>query len=220
MLCDGEKLLKEAVAAGIEITDVLFSGAAAPSFVSGANCYWLSEELMSYVSPLKTPQPVLFICRSPEWSHSPWAKRFVLLEGVQDPGNVGTILRTARAMDFDEVIILPGCADYTSSKAVRASMGAVFCQSVLERDYDFLEILKAEGISLYGASLSPDSIDFREADYDRFGLCIGSEGQGLSEKLLTLCDKKLIIPMRKNCESLNAAMAAGILMWEAMRSFL
>lgn len=167
---------------------------------------------------MKTPQNVAFTCKIPLKNDSKlFGGRHIALEGVQDPGNVGTIMRTARAMGYDSVILLDGCADLYSPKTVRATMGAIFRQRAIEADFDYLIQMKKSGITLMGAALAKDSMDIRNVKFENFAVCIGSEGKGLSQTLLELCDKRIIIPMMQECESLNAAMAAGIIMWESVR---
>ena len=217
-LCDGEKLLDEAIANGMSIVTILYCGETPKGCGAAENVYEAERSLIEYVSPMKTPQDVIFTCRMRVSGFSPrTGEKYVILEEVQDPGNVGTVMRTARAMGYDGVLLLPGCADVFSPKAVRATMGAVFRQSVHYIDFGGIEEMKKQGIKIYGAALAPDSRDIREVDFTDFAVCIGSEGHGLSEKLLGMCDEKIIIPMMQSCESLNAAMAAGIIMWESVR---
>ena len=142
----------------------------------------------------------------------------LLLEEIQDPGNVGTILRTADAFDIDALILLEGCADVYAPKTVRASMGAVFRQNVLRMTRaDAVAACRAQGLPLFGAALSPRAQDLRKLNLDRSAVAIGSEGHGLSEDLLRQCDGELIIPMSGEAESLNAGIAAAIVMWEMCR---
>ena len=145
-------------------------------------------------------------------------RRYVVLDGVQDPGNVGTVLRTLDAFDADGLLLTGGCADPFGPKTVRASMGAVFRRPVWSVTPEELgDLLRRSGIPLYGAALRPDAMDARQADYSRCALAIGSEGRGLSREVLDLCDKTVLIPMSPRCESLNAAIAAAVLLWESWR---
>ena len=179
----------------------------------------VTESVMEAVSPMKTPQGVVFSCRMPADGEAQWLApgRYLLLEGVQDPGNVGTILRTANAFGW-EVFLLEGCADLYSPKTVRAAMGVHFrsCveRSTLERA---AELVRRSGLPLYATALSDRTQDVREADLSRCAVIIGSEGRGVSQEALTLCDETLKIPMEVCCESLNAAVAAGIVLWEGYR---
>ena len=217
MICDGAKLYEEAAGSGLEVTAVIAADGTDAPGIPEEEIVRLPEDLMAYVSPLKTPQGLLFTCRIPDREFPAGGARFAALEGVQDPGNVGAVLRTARAMGYDGVYLLPGCADPFGPRAVRASMGAVFQLPVKEADYGDLEELKRSGAALYAAALSEDSTDVRRADYGRFAVCIGSEGGGLTERLLGMCTACIRIPMESSCESLNAAVAAGIIMWESVR---
>jgi TrmH family RNA methyltransferase len=112
-----------------------------------------------------------------------------------------------------------GCADLYNPKTVRATMGAVFRCPVWSCGLEELQnLLTASALPLYGAALRDDTVDVRAVDYSRCALAIGSEGKGLSQELLAICDKTVKIPMRSHCESLNAAIAAAVLLWEAFRN--
>ena len=145
-------------------------------------------------------------------------RRAIVLENVQDPGNVGTVLRTASAFSIGAVVLTGDCADLYSPKTVRATMGAVFRQRVLRLDRSELPAwLEEHGLPLYGAALSKDAQDLRGLDLTHAAVAVGSEGQGLSPELLALCRGEVIIPMDARSESLNAAVAAALLMWEMNR---
>lgn len=220
-LCDSPKLLAEALLWQARIgTVVVTGGAEVPELPGEARCIQVPEDVMSSISPMKTPQGVLFTCRLPEMllpQRLP-GRRYMVLDGVQDPGNVGTIWRTADAFGCDGLILLPGCADPYSPKTVRASMGAVFRLPVWTATaQELTTVLTASGIPLYGAALRQDTLDARAVDYSRAAMAIGSEGRGLTDEVLALCDKTIRIPMQERCESLNAAIAATVLLWEAYR---
>jgi TrmH family RNA methyltransferase len=132
---------------------------------------------------------------------------------------VGTILRTADAFGADGLLLVNGCAEMHSPKTVRASMGAVFrCPAWSCAVEDLGPLLGRSGLPLYGAALRDDTADARQLDYRRCAIAIGSEGRGLSREVLALCDRTARIPMRERCESLNAAAAATVLLWEAARN--
>ena len=142
----------------------------------------------------------------------------LILENVQDPGNVGTVIRTADAFRIGAVILTGQCADLYHPKTVRATMGAIFRQKVLFMDREFLKpFLEDMGLPLYGAALSPKARDLREVPVKNAAVAVGSEGRGLSRELLSLCDGELIIPMNPDSESLNAAAAAAVILWEMAR---
>ena len=230
-LCDGEKLLQEALRSNAEICHVAWREKRAGGYGAFEKEYLLSAELFDYVSPLKnSPGPLFSVRMNPEPAPAA-ARRVLVLEEIQDPGNVGTILRTADAFSMDAVILLEGCADVYAPKTVRASMGAIFRQNVLRMtmaeavSYCWAQMTLAEAVSycraqdlpLYGAALSPRARDLRTLRLDRSAVAIGSEGHGLSAELLDRCDGELIIPMSGEAESLNAGIAAAIVMWEMCR---
>ncbi|NMA26009.1 MAG: RNA methyltransferase [Clostridiales bacterium] len=218
-LCDGDKLLREAISSGADITAILFSCGKPEGLPAGIPIYAVPRDIIKAVSPLKAPQDVLFSCRIPETAGAIPAFGFhVILEGLQDPGNVGTILRTAGAFNVGSIILTGGCADPFNPKAIRASMGAIFRQPIVTAEFNDIRALKNNGLRIYGAALSGDSRDVRDVTLKNAAVAIGSEGCGLSPELLDLCDEKIIIPMSPKCESLNAAVAAAIVMWEAGRN--
>lgn len=220
-LCDSPKLLDEAVRWGAPISTVVATaGISLPPLDGQIRLVQVPDEVMASISPMKTPQGVLFTCRfsTAQLPETLSGRCYMVLDGVQDPGNVGTIWRTADAFGCDGLILLPGCADPYSPKTVRASMGAVFRSAVWTASPARMkDTLRASGIPLYGAALCEDTLDARTADYARAALAIGSEGRGLCSEVLQLCDQTIRIPMAERCESLNAAIAAAVLLWEAYR---
>ena len=234
MLCDSPKLLEEAsLWVAEDIHTVLYTeGVELPSYDNwAAQEIQVTESVMESVSPMNTPQGVVFSCaalkhrlpeelkREPE-RYVTW-KRCLVLDGVQDPGNVGTILRTADAFNCNPVFLLPGCADVNSPKTIRAAMGVhfrtVIYQCTLEELTALLEKVK---IPMYAAALGKNTMDLREADLSSAAVVIGSEGRGVSPQVLEACAGTVKIPMSKRCESLNAAAAAAVILWEMGRESL
>lgn len=221
-LCDSPKLLDEILKWRPELlrTVVCTCGTALPPLPEGVQTVEVPADLMQTLSPSKTPQGVLSVCavREPPLPETLEGQHYVVLDGVQDPGNVGTILRTADAFGADGLFLVNACADVFSPKTVRASMGAVFRCPVWSCSPQALrELLNRSNLPLYGAALRADTMDARQMDYTRAVMAIGSEGRGLSAELLALCDRTVKIPMREHCESLNAAAAAAVLLWEMAR---
>ena len=141
-------------------------------------------------------------------------KGMLLLDGIQDPGNLGTMLRTADALNVP-VVLLEGCADPYSHKVVRSSMGAVFRTPVVQSTWaEVSAACKAAGIPVGVTALSQRAKDLRNANVKEMAVVIGSEGQGVRKEILESADAELIIPMNPRCESLNAAVAATIVMWQ------
>lgn len=220
-LCEGPKLLEECLLhGGLLHTVVCTEEGDLPPLPPDVRCVRMPPEVLKSVSPTETPQGLLAICGLPEQSlpETLPGRRYVVLDGVQDPGNVGTILRTADAFGADGVVLVNACADLYNPKTVRATMGAIFRCPTWSCETGALEgALRQSALPLYGAALRADTVDARTADYRRCALAIGSEGKGLSQEVLVLCDRTIRIPMRAHCESLNAAIAAAALLWEAAR---
>ena len=221
-LCDSPKLLPEALLWGSELhTVVVTAGTEAPPLPKGVRLVEVPADVMRSVSPMETPQGTLFTCaiHTEPLPETLAGRRYVVLDTLQDPGNVGTILRTADAFHADGMFLVNGCADLYNPKTLRATMGAVFrCPVWTVGAEELSALLKKSGIPLYGAALREDTLDARAADYSRCAIAIGSEGRGLTDAVLAVCDRTIKIPMSEHCESLNAAAAATVLLWEAARN--
>ena len=214
---DGVKLLQEAMTFGANIQTVLWAGEAKFS-VPDAQEFTAPKDLVGYASPLKNSPGPVFTVSIPAQNLPERVGKVIMLENVQDPGNVGTVIRTANAMGMDAVILTGNCASVFGAKTARAAMGALFRQCVLEMEQqEAVEYLHAQGLKVYGAALSDRAVDVRTVSVKGAAFVVGSEGQGLSEEMLGLCDGEVIIPMQPGSESLNAGVAASILMWELAR---
>ncbi len=214
---DGTKLLEEALRWNASLTAVIVAdGVDIPPLPEGVRLVRVPADVMAYVSPMETPQGALFVGKIPENTEKSLSKgAYLVLDGVQDPGNVGTILRSADAMGADGLILVNGCADPWSWKTVRASMGASFRLPLLEMDcQSLLHQLEGTDIPLYCTALREDTVDIRDISLRQAAVVIGSEGRGVSEELMNRCSRTVKIPMRERCESLNAAVAATIVLWE------
>ena len=218
-LCDGMKTLQEALHSGAAVQSVFWKGRAESAGLPADTAqFLLPPELYDYVCPLKNSPGPLFTVRIAQQQTDGAIGNAIVLENVQDPGNVGTVIRTANAFQIGAVILCGCCADLYSPKTVRATMGAIFRQRVLAVERQELPaLLHKNGLPLYGAALSASSQDIHTLDLHRSAVAVGSEGRGLSEELLSLCLKQLIIPMNPDSESLNAAVAASVIMWEMFR---
>lgn len=205
----GTKLLNEAAASGAEIGCVLTTEP-----VEGLPCRLVTPELLAVVSPLQHSDGPVFTVKMRALPPAEKLERVIALENVQDPGNVGTVLRTADAFGIDLVVLCGACADPYNPKTVRASMGAIFRQPVLRTDADGLQAL---GLPLYGAALTDKAVDIRALPKSKLAVVIGNEGRGLTEDMLAHCAGQTIIPMRPQAESLNAGVAAAVAMWEMVR---
>lgn len=213
-VADGTKLLKEAVTYWDGLDTVILSDGVEAEVPEHVRLIRVPEDVMASISPMQTPQGALFLCRLPEKTEFSAQPGMLLLDGIQDPGNLGTILRTADALNVP-VALLEGCADPYSHKVVRASMGAVFRVKTAQTTWETAQAAcKAAGIPIGVTALSERALDLRGADLSKMAVVIGSEGQGVRQQILDAADAELIIPMNPHCESLNAAVAATIVMWQ------
>ena len=213
-VADGTKLLEEAVRWWPGLHTVILSDGVQVELPERVRTVYVPGDVMESVSPMRSPQGALFLCRLPEKTDLIPKPGMLLLDGIQDPGNLGTILRTADALQIP-VALLEGCADPYSHKVVRASMGAVFRTPVVQTTWQEAKAACRErGIPVAVTALSDRAQDIRKADIPAMAVVIGSEGQGVRREILDSAQAELIIPMHENCESLNAAIAAAIVMWQ------
>lgn len=219
---EGDHLCGEAVSAGLEIGYALITEKArakypqaAESLIERAAGYAvISEDIAEYISDTKAPQG-LFAEVSRRDGGDIAGNRLVLLDGVQDPGNVGTILRTAEALGISGAVLSAGCADVYSPKTLRASMGSVFRLPCITCGIaEKITSLKSEGFAVYGAMLDETAQRLGEIKFpEKAAAVIGSEGGGISREVREVCTGGLYIPIT-GAESLNAAAAAAIILWE------
>ena len=211
---DGTKLLAEAVKYCPGLETVILSDGIQAEVPDNIRLIRVPGDVMESISPMQTPQGALFLCHLPEKTKFVPQPGMLLLDGIQDPGNLGTMLRTADALGVP-VALLEGCADPYSHKVVRSSMGAVFRTPVVQTTWqEVREACKAADLPVAVTALSDRARDIRNADVRRMAVVIGSEGQGVRKEILEAADAELIIPMTPHCESLNAAVAASIVMWQ------
>ena len=213
---DGTKLLAEAVKYYPGLETVILSDGVQAELPGYVRVIRIPGDVMESISPMQTPQGALFLCRLPEKTSFEAKPGMLLLDGIQDPGNLGTMLRTADALGVP-VALLEGCADPYSHKVVRSSMGAVFRRPVVQTTWTEVQsACKEANIPVAVTALSDRASDIRHADVRKMAVIIGSEGQGVRKEILEQADAELIIPMTPHCESLNAAVAASIVMWQMM----
>ena len=212
---DGTKLLEEAVRWDATLHTVIASDEVElcqlPPHVRVVR---VPGDVMESISQMQTPQGALFICRLPSHKSLSMVGGSLILDGIQDPGNLGTMLRTADALDVP-IVLTEGCADPYNPKTVRASMGAGFrTPPVLSTRQEVADCCRQSGIPLLATALSQDAKDLRQVQLGDCAVIIGSEGRGVSQEFLSLAQSCVIIPMNPRCESLNAAVAAAIVMWQ------
>lgn len=213
---DGTKLLLEAVKWAPERLRavILREDVKCPDLPGHVRAVQVSRQLMEQISMMEAPEGALFLCAMPEEAEGDICPGMLVLDGIQDPGNVGTILRTADALDVP-VLLTDGCADPYNPKTVRATMGAIFRNPPRQISREnLLEACREKNIPLLATALSDGAKDLRKCDLKNSAVIIGSEGQGVSKFLLEQAQGHIIIPMHPRCESLNAASAASIVLWE------
>lgn len=218
-LAEGRKMVEEALKSGFPVETILLREGTMPEHLPvGIPVYELSEAVFDSLSDTVTPQGISAVVRMKERTAE--GKILLALDGVQDPGNVGTIIRTADSAGFDGVILSEQCADVFSPKVLRATMGSVF-HLPIEVAHDFpgrIARLNEQGYATLSSQL--DGGDFYAGVASvtpPLCLIIGSEGNGVTEAVKALATHHVKLPMRGDAESLNAAVAAGIMMYEIMR---
>jgi TrmH family RNA methyltransferase len=214
-VAEGTKLLQEAVRhCRLLHTVVLADGVEVEGVPAHVRVYRVSREIMASLSSQDAPQGALFLCQIPQQTEYKPQRGSLILDGIQDPGNLGTILRTADALDVP-VVLLEGCADIYNSKTIRSSMGATFRVPVVRSNWEEVSVAcKVCGVPIGVTALSDTAVDIRAAMPENMAVVIGSEGRGVRPEILQRAEHQLIIPMNPHCESLNAAVAASIVMWQ------
>ncbi len=223
---EGARLCLEALNCGLEITSFLVTETAKtkyPEIVSAISEEFtpdiINDDISAYISDTKTPQGVFITAKmfdSPV--NITKGGKFILLDGLQDTGNIGTVIRTCDALGIDGVVLSKDCADIYSPKIVRSAMGSLFRLPVMITDLaDFISELKNNSFSVYAAVLDETAKSISDISFESsIAVVIGNEGNGVSEKVINASENKLYIPI-KGAESLNAAVAASIISWEMTR---
>lgn len=218
-LVEGTRMVRESLASSFTVSAVLLREDFVPDFPLPENVrtFLLPEHVFQSVCDTKTPQGIAAVLslRTREAA----GPRLLALDGVQDPGNVGTIIRTADAAGFDGVLFSPECADLFSPKVLRSTMGSVFRLgfSFPSSLPEALEQLKKDGYSVLSSQLDGDPFYERKNVSSSFVLVIGNEGNGVSDAVKKTATHRLRLPMNGGAESLNAAVAAGIMMYDLVR---
>lgn len=212
-LVEGYHLVEEAVKSGLEVETILSVN---PDDISeemveaSKEQYQITFKIAEKLSQTESPQGIYAVCNMPQHELADF-KQLVYLDRIQDPGNVGTIIRTADAAGYDGVVISKGTVDIYNDKVLRASQGSVFHLPVIEAD--FSEV-KADFLGkVFGTSLK-DAKNYKDAAVpESFMIVLGNEGQGVDEEILAAADENLYVPIYGQAESLNVGVCAGILMY-------
>lgn len=180
---------------------------------------YVTREIMSKISTLDTPSDIMALCRMKE-EDVKLGDRVLLLDGIQDPGNLGTIIRSAAAFSVDTIVLSKETVDLYNPKVVRSTQGMLFHIDIVTRDLkEVVEELKEREIPVYGTKVEygEDVRMLPKKDKKKYGLILGNEGNGIENDILELCDKYLYIDMDPEVESLNVGVACGILLYELNR---
>ena len=209
-LVEGEHLIKEAYNSGYLKELLLEEGF---SYELDIETNYVSSGVMKYLSNLDTPTKMIGVCEKKETAIS--GNHILILDDVQDPGNVGTIIRSAMAFNIDTIILSNGCADVYSSKVIRSSQGMIFKVNIVYADLkECILKLKENGFQIIGTKVNGGnelkSLEKRE----KFAIIMGNEGNGVHKEILDLCDDYIYIKMNEKCESLNVGVATGIILYE------
>ncbi len=228
-LAEGKKLTEEAITSGADIAYVLVASSKVNAFLPMLKAlgtpekivYSVSDAAFGKVSTEQNPEGIIAVVRYMEGRDDPQAiasgERVILFESLRDPGNVGAVLRSAAALGIDRVVFSSDSADLYNPKTVRASMGALFRQKVTVVPHlaPVIASLRADGRRVLAAMLDEDALVLgREPLAGTDCVVIGNEGHGISAETAEACSGKLFIPMKPGAESLNASVAASLIMWE------
>ena len=215
-LIEGWHLFEEAVQAGVTIEKIFALESYQEQLAAFPQTVWVSEDILLDLADSKTPQGIVAVVQKEEVEEADFSQgKFLFLEDVQDPGNVGTIIRTADAAGFTGVIVSDKSADIYSLKTLRSMQGSHFHLPIYRMSSQrLLEEAKEAAIPVLATTLSKDSVDYRELPpIENFVLVMGNEGQGISPLMAESADQLVHISMKGKAESLNVAVAAGILIF-------
>ena len=215
-LIEGWHLFEEAVQAGVTIEKIFALESYRDQLVAFPQTVWVSEEILRDLADTQTPQGIVAVIQKEEVGLPDFSRgKFLFLEDVQDPGNVGTMIRTADAAGFTGVIVSDKSADIYSLKTLRSMQGSHFHLPIYRMSLaSFVEEAKKTAMPILATTLSKESKDYRElSPLEAFVLVMGNEGQGISSVMAESADQLVHIGMKGRAESLNVAIAAGILMF-------
>ena len=215
-LIEGWHLFEEAVQAGVTIEKIFALETYRDQLATFPQTVWVSEDILLDLADSQTPQGIVAVVQKEEIGQVDLSQgKFLFLEDVQDPGNVGTIIRTADAAGFTGVIVSDKSADIYSLKTLRSMQGSHFHLPIYRMSSQrLLEGAKEAAIPVLATTLSKDSVDYRELPpIENFVLVMGNEGQGISPLMAESADQLVHISMKGKAESLNVAVAAGILIF-------
>ncbi|MBQ6946522.1 MAG: RNA methyltransferase [Clostridia bacterium] len=225
-LLEGIKLCREALDCGIRIRYCLAGdderALALATCCNGAECFLVSDSVIEKLSIAKTPQKIVMVGEIPEYESNQIEGNMVLaLDGISDPANLGSMLRTAEAFGVTDILCSDQTVDLYSIKVLRGAMGSSFRVRVHRGDLqECLIALRHRGYSIYATALSDNNVLLQNLDFSKkCVIVIGNEGNGVSADILALADQTVLIPMAGQNESLNAAAAAAVVLWQGYKGY-
>lgn len=215
-LVEGFHLVEEAYKANLIDEIILVEGEACSYSLPIVS---VTEEVMKKLTMMETPSPIMAVCHKKKMNND-LGNHLLLLDEIQDPGNLGTIIRSSKAFHIDTIILSEKCCDLYNPKVLRSTQGMSFHMNIITADLSEIILrLKQSQIPVYGTRVDGgiDAYTLSSAQKEKYALVMGNEGNGVSEQILNLCDKYLYIPMNSEVESLNVGIATSILLYELNR---
>ena len=209
-LIEGEHLVIEAYKRGILETLIIREGT---SFSLDIDTIVVSNQVLSYLSELETPQPIMGVCK--KLDRKEIIGNVIVLDNIQDPGNLGTFIRSAVAFHVDTIVLSKDTVDVYNEKVLRATQGLLFQVNIVVGDLEeLLPQLQKKGYTIMGTKVT-GGVSIKNVEKGKlFAIIVGNEGKGMSDKVANYCDLFAYINMDERCESLNVGVAASILMYE------
>lgn len=173
----------------------------------------VTNNVLKYISSLDNPQSIMAVCKKVK--NNRLDNKILILDDIQDPGNLGTIIRSCIAFGFNTLVVSENTVDIYNSKVIRASQGMIFSINIIVADLEtFVNDLKMQGYCIIGTDVLNGKSISNFKNFKKSAIIMGNEGRGLSKKIRNLCDEFIYIPISDNCESLNVGVAASIIMYE------
>lgn len=229
-IVEGIKMIEEAISEGAKIKSIIIcedckTQGAIPNElmyeIAKLNCIYVAEKIFNTITDVINPQGIMAVIEKPNARDNTIdfsANISLLLDNIQDPGNMGTILRTADSLNMKQIIVSKGSADVYNLKVVRSTMGAIFRVKVIEVENlaTVIKEMKKHKIKVYATDLQTDKSIY-DVDYSKSAIVIGNEANGVSSRVLEEASERIKIPMIGKTESLNAAVATSVILYEAFR---
>ena len=215
-IVEGEHLVIEADKAGVIEEIILLNG---ENYDYNYPVFYVTDEILNKISTMDTAPKIMAVCRKNSNS-TIIGNKILVLDGVQDPGNLGTIIRSSLAFNVDTIVLLENSVDLYNPKVLRATQGMYNYINIVNKDFnEVYKYMKDNNITIYGTSVvnGIDASSLNKEEKKKYCLIMGNEGQGIREEIFNMCDKNLYIKMNEKVESLNVGVACSILLYELGR---